>query len=129
MGIVVFTFLAPRAAVEFVARRTSTLSPINSAVSSGSRSNLPSADLYSITMFFPSTYPRSRRPCQNASRKSGFVEPDDRYPIRGTFFGCCASDGKQSARSKEHGAKSQTKMFFLIAFLTPFASRLTPDFI
>src|SRR6266545_4160069 len=44
-------------------------------------------------MFFPSTYPSSCKPWRNASVRvdSEDDERADRYPIRGTFFGCCAS--------------------------------------
>ena len=40
---------------------------------------------------------------------------DDRYPIRGTFFGCCASADAQSARSMALSANRMT--FFLISLL------------
>src|SRR5262249_10330014 len=52
-----------------------------------------SADRHSMTMFFPSTYPRSRSPWRNASMRYGFAErgKERRKPIRGTFVGCCAS--------------------------------------
>src|SRR5262249_14822484 len=58
-----------------------------------SQSALSSANRHSITMFFPSTYPSSRRPCRKASRRTGAEEGKvgARYPIRGTFVGCCAS--------------------------------------
>ena len=43
-------------------------------------------------MFFPSTYPSSRRPCRNALTRSAEERKEaPRYPIRGIFFGCCAS--------------------------------------
>src|SRR5438445_5881119 len=46
-----------------------------------------------MTMFLPSTYPSSRRPCRNASMRAELAEGEvrPRYPIRGTFPGCCAS--------------------------------------
>src|SRR5713226_3665236 len=46
-----------------------------------------------MTMFFPSMYPSSRSPCLNASMRAGLAEAEAaaRYPIRGTFFACCAS--------------------------------------
>src|SRR5262249_46312487 len=61
--------------------------------SPGKRSSFPSADRHSITMFFPSTYPSSRSPCLNASMRAALTEREvaARYPIRGIFFGCCAS--------------------------------------
>src|SRR6266481_865293 len=53
-------------------------------------------------MFWPSIYPRSRSPCRNASRWAAVDEgePLCRTPIRGTFFGCCASAGWTEARDK-----------------------------
>ena len=53
---------------------TSTLRRTSSAASAGRRSSFPSADRHSMTMFFPSTYPSSRRPCRNASVRAGEVE-------------------------------------------------------
>src|SRR6266508_5947440 len=45
-----------------------------------------------MIMFFPSTYPSSCKPWRNASVRvdSEDDERADRYPIRGTFFGCWA---------------------------------------
>src|SRR5262249_7840558 len=53
----------------------------------------PSEYLYSMTMFFPSSYPSSRNPCQNPSTRFAKAEAEKglRNPIRGTFFSCCAS--------------------------------------
>ena len=49
---------------------TSTLRRTSSAASAGRRSSFPSAYRYSMTMFFPSTYPSSRRPWRNASTRA-----------------------------------------------------------
>src|SRR5262249_44690650 len=38
-----------------------------------------------------------------------------RYPIRGTFFGCCASAEPQSAKSKAH----RTKLLSFRLFISP----------
>ena len=46
---------------------TSTLRRTSSAASARRRSGFPSAHRHSMTTFFPSTYPSSRRPCRNAS--------------------------------------------------------------
>src|SRR5215475_13302044 len=72
---------------------TSTLRRTSSDASAGRRSSFPSAYRYSITIFFPSTYPSSLRPCLNASTRVALVERETalRYPIRGIFLGCCAS--------------------------------------
>src|SRR5262245_43506613 len=119
IGMVVVAFLAVRAIPEFGASMMSTLRRTSSAASSGNRSNFPSAHLYSMAIFFPSTYPRSRRPCRNASRNPRFVdgEPDDRYPIVGTFVGCCASEEKQRARSIAHSVR--TAIFLFMWFSRP----------
>ena len=73
----------------------------SSAASAGRRSNFPSAYRYSMTMFFPSMYPSSLRPCRNASMRAGETEGEVglRYAMRGIFVVCCASVGKQSAKS------------------------------
>src|SRR5215510_7954170 len=47
--------------------------------------------------------------------KNPLLSVFDRYPIRGTFFGCCASADEQSAKSMAHRAKLMT--VFLIGFL------------
>src|SRR5918999_3844123 len=41
-------------------------------------------------MFLPSVYPRSRKPCLNASKCGWFREPIKRIPMRGTLLYCCA---------------------------------------
>src|SRR5215813_2931210 len=56
-------------------------------------------------MFLPSTYPRSRSPCLNDSRCGWFREPINRMPILETFFVCCASAAKLSAKTMAHRAK------------------------
>src|SRR4029453_1987427 len=75
---------------------------------------------YSITMFFPSMYPSLRSASRIASARVDSVagSDDDRYPIRGTFFVCCASAEKQSAKCMAHSAR---KVTFLFIFF--FASR------
>src|ERR1043166_417792 len=54
-----------------------------------------------MPMFFPSTYPSSRKPSRNASMRaeSEEAEPATRTPMRGTFFGCSAHAEKQNAKS------------------------------
>src|SRR5918996_4852394 len=51
-------------------------------------------------MFLSSVYPRSRRPCLNASKCGWFREPIKRIPTRGTFFVCCASASWTDTRVK-----------------------------
>jgi hypothetical protein len=54
--------LAARVTVGPVVTMMSILRRISSATSAGIRSGFPYADRHSMTMFFPSTYPSSRRP-------------------------------------------------------------------
>src|SRR5262245_49262384 len=51
-------------------------------------------------MFCPSTHPRSRSPCRNASRVCAVVVgfPLARYPIRHTLLAGCASAASGAAR-------------------------------
>jgi hypothetical protein len=92
IGIVEVAPLAGWVAVGPLVTMTSTLSRTNSVASAGSRSSFPSACRRSMTMFFPSTYPSSRRPCRNASMRGAITEGEDvmRNPIRGIVVGCCA---------------------------------------
>src|SRR5262245_32820113 len=122
MGIVAVAALAARVGVGPGVTITSTFRRTNSAASAGRRSSFSSAARHSMTMFFPSTYPSSRSPWRNASMRYGFAErgKERRKPIRATFFGCCASAGKESTRSVAH--RTKPKMVFLIAFLTPYVS-------
>src|SRR5437763_4076229 len=69
-----------------------------------------------MTMFLPSTYPSSRRPCRNASMRAELTEGElrPRYPIRGTFPGCCAST-KETVSRRTVGSR-QTKMLLTMSF-------------
>src|SRR5882724_8274370 len=50
-------------------------------------------------------------------------EAELRYPIRGTFVGCCASAVKQSAKHRAPSAR--VKIFsFIVVSITPYASPL-----
>src|SRR5262249_44655064 len=70
-------------------------------------------------MFFPSRYPRSRRPSRKASMSVKLAErvPENRTPIRGIFFGCCAWTGKQSAKSKVLTVSPAIFMFIVFSLL------------
>ena len=94
----------------------STLRRTSSAASAGRPSCFPSAHRHSMTMFFPSTYPSSRRPCRNASVRAAIAEGEAALgnPIRGTFFGCCAEAETQSAKSMAQRGKAI--YFFLHVF-------------
>src|SRR5262249_57527604 len=100
------------------ARLPSTLTCTSSAASSENRSTFPSAYRYSIAMFLPSMYPRSRRACLiDSERLASLPGSDgDRYPISGIFFGCCASADMQSAKSKVQ--RVSTVIFFFIRFFS-----------
>ena len=92
MGIVLVAFLAAQTC-ETPPPTTiiSTLRRTRSAASSGYRSGFPSAYRYSVAIFCPSMWPRSRRACRIASARADSVAGSvgDRYPSRTTFFGCC----------------------------------------
>src|SRR5262245_25680579 len=107
MGIVLLTCFKARIAASPCVTTRSTLSLTNSAARLGSRSNCPSEYLYSMTMFFPSSYPSSRNPCRNPSTRFAKAEAEKglRNPIRGTFFPCCASAGDHSAKSRGERAR------------------------
>src|SRR5215471_10786372 len=133
MGIVLVASLAARVAPPPPpVTITSTFNRTNSAARADRRSSFPSACRYSMTMFFPSTYPSSRRPSWNASVRGASAEgkPPLRYPIRGIFVGCCASAGEQKAKSK---ALSTTPaiFFFMLSYccLLPSAYCLLNHFI
>jgi len=66
MGIVRVTFLAARVEAAVADKMQSTLSLTSSAASPGRRFLSPFANRHSMTMFWPSMYPSSRRPCRNA---------------------------------------------------------------
>src|SRR6516165_9405971 len=71
-----------------------------------------------MTMFFPSTYPSSRRPCRSASIRAETAEgeAEPKNPMRGTFVGCWADAEKQSAKSTAQSVRRMT--FILICFLS-----------
>src|SRR6266446_6424690 len=69
MGIVGLAFLAAKIPGPVVTM-TSTLRLTSSAARSGSRSSFASVYRYSMTMFFPSTYPSSRSRWRNASTRA-----------------------------------------------------------
>ena len=79
---------------------TSALSPTNSAARRGNRSGLPSPHRYSIAMFWPCTYPRSRNPSRNAVSQEDMREEVavPRRPTRGTFPDVCASPAMGAAK-------------------------------
>src|SRR5262249_10900565 len=121
MGIVAVACLAGRVAGGPTVTITSTLTYTSSAASAGRRSAFPSADRHSMTMFFPSTYPRSRRPWRNASVRAERVEGETgiRNPIRGTFLACCAST-KEPVDNRAAATRQMINFVFIVS-----ASRLS----
>src|SRR5262249_15039414 len=115
IGILEVASLTARVADGPPAMMTSTLRRTSSAAISLSRSSFPSAYRDSMTMFFPSAYPSSRNPCRNASMRATLAEsePVPRYPIRGTFFGCCSSAMTATARSTTAIRIDGTAAFFI----------------
>src|SRR4029453_5314870 len=73
-----------------------------------------------MTMFFSSMYPSSRRPWRKASMRGAITDGEVaiRYPIRGTFFGCCASADEELVSRRL--VSNQKKQFLLIVFLPAF---------
>jgi hypothetical protein len=88
IGRDVVAFLAASAGGPPEARMMSTFSA-SSLASCGSSSTLPSVNLTSITTFWPSLYPRSERPCRNASNQRLGGRPARRNPIT-SFAARCA---------------------------------------
>ena len=70
---------------------TAGLSATSSVANLESRSEIPSANRYSIAMLWPSTYPRLPNPCRSAAmlRAPPAAEAGDRMPIEG-IAACCA---------------------------------------
>ena len=67
MGIVPVAFLAATAGGVAACNDDVHLEPDQLGREVGQPVDLPSAHRYSMTMFWPSTHPSSRRPCRNAS--------------------------------------------------------------
>src|SRR5262245_12786071 len=91
MGVALVACRAPSTSVDEGAKMTSTFIRTSTVASSGS-CDIASVQRNSITMFFPSTYPRSRSPPRRASTRFDQVEaaPKPKNPIRKTLAGCCA---------------------------------------
>ena len=80
IGMDVVAFLAAIPADDAEARMTSTFDRTRSSASRGSSSRVPIRN--SMTTFWPSTYPSSRRPSRNSSSQSFSGSPARRNPIR-----------------------------------------------
>src|SRR3989304_10241086 len=77
-------------------------------------------------MFWPSTQPRSRSPCRNASRlrASAVAETGDSRPTRAIFPGCCASTESGAARTPRASVATPIMVAStLISFSTPHPAR------
>ena len=116
IGIVVVASLAARVAVGPPVTMTSTLRRTNSAASSGRRSSFPLCVSILNDNVFPLHIPELAQTlpeCLDAGRGRP-QEVAERYPMRRTFVGCCASADKDNPRSKVHGAMPK---IFLSSFL------------
>ena len=101
IGMVVVAFWTARRAGDPEATITSTLRRTNSTASPGRRSAFPSAQRCSMRRFCPSSHPRSRRPCRNASNSGSarFGAPFPMTPMRAAFLPACwASAASGAAR-------------------------------
>ena len=92
IGIPLAAFFAARVSLVTAVTIMSTLSRTRSAMSPGRRSFLPSANRYSMAIFFPSTHPSSRSPRRKAWCQSAVSagEKGERSPIREIFAACWA---------------------------------------
>src|SRR6266576_6739399 len=67
----------------------------------------------------------SRSPAERADSRAGSLF--DRYPIRGTFFGCCAWAELQS--TKIIALSARTVIFFFMSFAVSNVEPLPDDFV
>ena len=72
---------------------------------------------------YVATLAQSLPNCLHTGGRTGRIV-GDRYPIRGTFFGCCADAEKQSAKSMAQRVRT---MIFLIIFLSALSIVTPPD--
>jgi hypothetical protein len=123
MGILVVASLAARVESGPPVTMTSILIRTRSDPSAGRRSCCPSPYRYSMTILSPSTYPSSRRPWRNASRRFERAEVvlPPRKAIRGILVSC-ASVGKLTAKSRAASAKGIT---VFISFFDLWLNRLS----
>ena len=118
MGMVVVARLAANADPVDVTTIRSTLRRTNSAASSGRRSAFPSANRYSMTIFFPSIHPSLLSSCRNASTRTALPEAvlaiQETYP-RKIFPDCCASATAPATTSMKAITESPNHFGFWIA--------------
>ncbi len=67
-----------------------------------------------VLSFYVATLAQSQPNCLGTGGVTSRIDPD-RYPIRGTFFGCCARAGKGRAKSIEQ--KARRVIFLCMGFL------------
>ena len=103
----------------------STLRRTSSAARPGNRSALPSEDRHSMTMFFPSRSPSSRRPCRNASVRPAIAEREValRISYPGNFLRLLRVGGRNSLSARELPV-TRTKIFPFIVFASRFFCQL-----
>ena len=82
-----------------------------------------------MMMFFPSMYPSSRKPWRNASMRVELAEGlgATRYPIRGIFFGCCASTKEIVSRKRVSSKQITILLNINIGSVSVLLSLLTAD--
>src|SRR3989338_7519616 len=78
-----------------------------------------------MAMFFPSTYPRSRRPRRNPSVWCDGPDSAHKKPIRGAFFLCCASTNGAVDSRAVVSRQTTSFLFTPFPFLT-IAYRIMP---
>ena len=91
MGIVLVAFLAARIRLPSCYYDDISLGRTNSATSSGARSSFPPVSILNddvLSLYIAKL--AQREPNGLGTGDSEDDESDNRYPIRGTFFGCCA---------------------------------------
>ncbi len=118
MGMVVVALFAANAAAVAVTTIRSTLRRTKSAASSGRRSRFPSANRYSMAIFFPSIQPSLLSSCRNASKRTAIPEAvlwiqetdAEDFPV------CCASCHSPAQRECDHDCKKPNHNFFDFGF-------------
>ena len=122
MGIVTVASLAERVPAEPAVTMTSTLERASSTARVVTSFDLPSPNRYSMTIFFPSTYPSSRNPSRNASTRVATTDADavPRKAIRGIFVGCWAAAILTHPKTKTRITTTPAHFRFCRLTLAPF---------
>src|SRR5262245_22139148 len=129
MGMVVVISLTVSADGVSVTTIRSTLSRTRSAASSRRRSGFPSANRYSMVIFFPSVQPSLRISRRNASTSTELRKPCCYQESYASDFPCLLRVNR-AANRKEHGAKGEDDDFLTSCFslLSPLDTPHSPLF-